>query len=220
MIEVGKIQRVVVAAAFVGVACSGGSGDDQLNEELRAQLVGMAEVDEDLRSRVVGAETLNVDHMRELQASEVEQSTKLRELLEEHGWPSIDVVGPEAADAAWTLLKHGDVELKELGLRLVEQTEEPGVAPTEVAAMTDAVLVERGEPQLYGTQFKMVHGGLVQHPVDDSDSVDARRARLGLPPMEEYLQMLQRSHGMMGQPADPHAGMMVAPVPPDTSGNE
>jgi hypothetical protein len=208
------------AALVAAVACSSGdAGDVEFNDDLRAQLVWMAELDADLRSRVVAAETPNMDDMRELQESEVEQSAKLRELLEEHGWPSVDMVGAAAAEAAWTLLKHGDVELKELGLSLVSQAENPGVAPTDIAIMTDAVLVERGKPQLYGTQFSMVHGRLVQHPVDDGDSVEARRARLGFPPLDEYLEMLQGAHGMMAQPADPHAGMMIVPAQPDTAGD-
>lgn len=206
---------IVTLAA--GMACgSGQSGEVVIDEELRAQLIWMAEEDDDLRSRVIGAENPNMDYMQQLKESEVEQSAKLREILEQHGWPDADMVGPQGAQAAWTLLKHGDVELKELGLRLVRESENPGVAATDIAVMTDAVLVERGEPQLYGTQFTMVHGKLVQHPVDNADSVDARRARVGFPPIDEYLQMLQGAHGMGVERADPHQGMVIVPQQPDT----
>jgi hypothetical protein len=58
------------------------------------------------------------------------------------------------------------------------------------ALLTDRVLVHRGEPQRYGSQFDIVDGRLVPAPIADLPGLDARRASVGLPPMTEYVRML------------------------------
>jgi hypothetical protein len=219
MLEFRRTGIVTLTAALGLAACTAGnSGDVEFNEEVRSELVWMAETDASLRERVVRAETPDMEDMRKLQEGEIEQSARLREILEEHGWPGADMVGKDGALAAWTLLKHGDVELKELGINLIEESAEPGVALSEIATMTDVVLVGQERPQLYGTQFTMVHGKLIQEPVDNRDSVAVRRARVGMPPLDEYVQLLQQNHGMDVQLADPHGGMIVMPA--DSSSGE
>jgi hypothetical protein len=71
-----------------------------------------------------------------------------------------------------------------------------GVTAADIAMLTDRILVERGQPQLYGTQFQFVDGNLVQDPVDDPDSVAARRVEVGLPPMDEYVRILEDAYGV------------------------
>jgi hypothetical protein len=219
MFDAVKCFRVVTI--LFGAAACGSGGDAGFNAEVRTDLLAMAEVDDELRSQLVSAENPDTANLRKLLESEMEHSARLRTILEEHGWPGVDMAGSDGSASAWTLLKHGDVNLKELGLRLIEESDDPGVPVADVATMTDEVLVEQGKPQLYGTQFMMAHGGLVQHPVDDRDSVDVRRERVGLPPMDEYMRMIEGAHGMSMQGASPHAGMTANPqVRPDTSENQ
>ena len=56
----------------------------------------------------------------------------------------------------------------------------------EVAYLTDRVAVQAGRPQRYGSQFKIRDDGIVFDPIEDSATVDERRAALGLPPLAEY----------------------------------
>jgi hypothetical protein len=55
---------------------------------------------------------------------------------------------------------------------------------------TDRVLVHRGKPQRYGSQFDFAGGRLVPAPIEDLPGLDARRAAIGLMPMAEYARML------------------------------
>lgn len=208
-----NLTLMMLPALLAGVACStGNAGDGEIDSALREQLLGMVEEDAGLRSRVVAAESPDMERLRELQESEGRQTTQLNEIFDESGWPGVDMVGQDGADAAWTLLKHADTQTKQRALALIEESEDPGVAAAEIAFMTDEVLVALGEEQLFGTQFEMVHGGLVQLPLDNRDSVDARRARVGLPSLDEYLEMLEGAHGMSALGAGPQTSITAAPM--------
>lgn len=58
--------------------------------------------------------------------------------------------------------------------------------------LVDRVLVNTGKKQLYGTQFILnKEQNIFQpHPVEDSLSVNVRRATMGLPTLEENLQQM------------------------------
>ena len=60
----------------------------------------------------------------------------------------------------------------------------------DLALFTDRVLVQSGEPQRYGSQFKVVDGRLEPDRIAEPSHLDARRAAAGLPPMAEYIRML------------------------------
>jgi len=44
---------------------------------------------------------------------------------------------------------------------------------------------------MYGTQANIVHGRIILDAIADSSKVDARRAKLGLPPLAKYIQELK-----------------------------
>ena len=56
--------------------------------------------------------------------------------------------------------------------------------------LTDRLEVKAGHRQIYGTQLSLQNGRWVLDPIADSTGVDARRARMGLPPLAEYLRLV------------------------------
>ena len=54
------------------------------------------------------------------------------------------------------------------------------------AYLMDRVLMYRGEPQIYGTQYRTQDGVPKLWPVQDPENLDDRRAALGLGPQSEY----------------------------------
>ncbi len=46
--------------------------------------------------------------------------------------------------------------------------------------------MQRGEPQIYGTQYRTQDGVTKMWPVQDPEDLDNRRAALGLGPQSEY----------------------------------
>ena len=156
----------------------------------------MAEADQALREDLSPERMQDTTFLFEMLTSQAENAARLSEILEQYGWPGSDLVGADGADAAWLLVQHGDADLQQRALELMRESPDPGVSAADIAMLTDRILVERGLPQLYGTQFQFVDGKLVQDPVDDPDSVEVRRAEVGLPPMEEYVEMLQEAYGV------------------------
>ncbi|WP_396224221.1 DUF6624 domain-containing protein [Gemmatimonas sp.] len=117
----------------------------------------------------------------------------VRSAVEQHGWPVGSVRGDSALEAAWMILQHSpDTAWQGASLRELQVLAERGDIPKpNVALLTDRVLGQRGEPQVYGSQFDLVESRAVAAPIADLANLDARRARMGLGPMREYVRKLE-----------------------------
>lgn len=72
----------------------------------------------------------------------------------------------------------------DLALKAVELDPTHTTAKWLAAASEDRLLMSRGEPQKYGTQFRMTEGRWELYPVDPAVT-DAERAAWGVPPLAE-----------------------------------
>jgi hypothetical protein len=50
--------------------------------------------------------------------------------------------------------------------------------------------LHQGKKQLYGSGFEFKDGKLVMNPVEDPKNLEKRRAKIGLPPLAEYMKMM------------------------------
>lgn len=122
-------------------------------------------------------------------ARDRETSGELRAYLENNPWPSITRVGEQASADAWRIVQHADYapEFQAAVLeRLKGQVEEGHVAAHHVAMLEDRVAMHRGEAQRYGTQGQCGPSGWEPFEVEAPEELDARRAAVGLEPMDEY----------------------------------
>ena len=113
----------------------------------------------------------------------------LKQLLESQGWPSRELYG-EKAQTAFLIAQHADkdLEFQKQVLVLLRKAVKKGNAPaSEQAYLEDRVLVNQGQPQIYGTQVVKKEGKVVLKPVRDRATLDERRKSVGLGPIEEYL---------------------------------
>ena len=85
-------------------------------------------------------------------------------------------------------------------LPLLERAAAAGDAEAQsVALLSDRIAVKRGQQQLYGTQAQLKEGHVVLDPIQDSAGVDARRKKIGLPPLLEYVRVLEREFTAAGR---------------------
>ena len=126
------------------------------------------------------------------------RTRRLKQIVASRGWPTPVVVGEDGAEAAWLILQHSpDYAWQERMLPRLEKAAAAGeMSRTEVALLTDRVLVHGGKPQRYGNSFTFKNGRLLADPIEDIGGLDARRAALGLPTMAEYVRHLAEAYKM------------------------
>jgi len=124
---------------------------------------------------------------------DIENTNRMKEIVNEIGWPTISKVGKEGSFDAWLLVQHADhdVEFQMQCLDLMKAEPEGEVNPVNIAYLEDRTRVNNGEPQIYGTQFYEHQGYYGPRPIEDQEHVDERREALGLEPMQEYERSLR-----------------------------
>ncbi|WP_203433450.1 DUF6624 domain-containing protein [Jiangella asiatica] len=196
------IRSAIVLVCLLLVGCSGpddssepddgeGSGSTTAagpvepgvtEPELRDELLAMQEQDQAERTGQVAGEW-----------NDQERTDRLREIIDEHGWPTWDVVGQDGASAAWVIAQHSDLDVpfQEDALDLMRDAVAAGAAdPTELAYLEDRVALNIGGEQVYGTQIGCVDGEAQPARLADPEGVEERRAEVGLEPLADYLASL------------------------------
>ena len=187
------------------------------NEALRKELLAMEQADQAAREAMLkefgkkgialtsgksvtdlGAIKVIADESAKLSKIDDTHRGRLKAIVETHGWPGKTLVGEDGAHAAWLLIQHADADPKFQAdcLRLMEAAPAGEVARKDIAYLADRVLVGAGKPQKYGTQLGP---GFKPLPIEDEEHVDARRAKLGLPPLAEYVKAAKAGYEKMSQ---------------------
>jgi hypothetical protein len=160
---------------------------------LQKQLLGMREEDQSIRMREINASSKGRATLaKQMENTDLRLTRELKKIVAAHGWPTIALVGSKASEAAGLILIHSrdhdwQAQMLPSLQRLAEQEK---IFGDQVALLTDKILVARGVPQKFGTQFKFVNGKMIMEPVEDPPHLEQRRARYGLPPMSVYRKML------------------------------
>lgn len=167
-----------------------------MNEILRGEIVALVERRVDLRRRANehGDGRFAAALQRQRETLDEQNAERIAAVIKEHGWPGIELVGEDGAEAAWLLVLNadGDHPLQARCLELLRSAVMRGDAPAQyLAYLEDRVLTTIGMPQLYGTQFQSDgHGGIESLPIADRAFLDERRAQMGLPPFSELVETL------------------------------
>jgi hypothetical protein len=161
------------------------------NEPLRQELLQMRDADQRVRSTAFHA--TNFHRILEVDSRHL---GRLKEIVEQHGWPGKSLVGEDGANAAWLLVQHAtqDPKFMKHCRGLMEQAVKDGeAAAKDYAYLVDRVRLQDGKPQLYGTQFVQdSKGRLMLQPLKDPEDVDERRRKMGLMPLALYEAELRR----------------------------
>jgi Family of unknown function (DUF6624) len=158
-------------------------GEEVGNPDLRQELVDMQAADQADRTG------------RPVEEWDDEARTeRLAEIIDDHGWPTRELVGADGASAAWLIAQHSDldVDFQEQARDLMREAVDTGEAdPTELAYLEDRVALNRGGAQIYGTQIACVDGHAEPAELAEPDRVHELRDEVGLQPLEDYLAELE-----------------------------
>lgn len=193
------MRALVVEAAGLLLVLGGGCGgdDDTTDDATRDTAEADGNVGADLRRELL--EMQEADQAERTGQSveewnDQERTDRLAEIVDEHGWPTIELVGEDGASAAWLIAQHSDLDPRFQGQALEHMraaVEDEQADPTELAYLTDRVALNDGRPQTYGTQIGCVDGRAEPAELADPETVEERRAEVGLQPLEDYLAELR-----------------------------
>lgn len=161
---------------------------------LGVELLRRYDIDRAARSAYAGAPA----EMARLMEMDSDNTAWLMTVVERVGWPGRSLVGSDGARAAWLLAQHADLNpaIQQRFLEFLRHAAERGEAsPTDLAQLTDRVLLASDKPQLYGTQVAVHDGQYVPARLQDPETVDARRASVGLGPMAAHLGRVRDRRG-------------------------
>jgi hypothetical protein len=165
--------------------------------ELADELARMHEKDQAARQKLMnGSPPRDVEQrlLHEMEQNDTANRQRLKEIIVQHGFPTVTMVGQRGADTAFLIVQHADRdrEWQASMLPVLESLAQKGEASkSSVAYLTDRVLRAQGKPQLYGTQYYQEPGrdGKPQYVppvVEDPKNLDKRRLSMGLEPWSAY----------------------------------
>lgn len=156
----------------------------------------IAEIQRELEVRVAAEQTLLRAKPPDFEQARKAASANerwLRQVLAEVGWIDPAAFGREATWNAFMLIQHSRIDLQRGALPWIERSFTGQKQMEAYALLYDRIQVSLGEPQRYGTQLsKDADGEPVILPLEDPERVDELRAAVGLPPLDEYLDLAEK----------------------------
>ncbi|MCI0663476.1 MAG: hypothetical protein L0220_20615 [Acidobacteria bacterium] len=190
-------RSILVASMSVNLFFNIASAQSVGNPALRKELLDMQEADQQIRrelSRKRASGALDASDTQRAQSVDTANRTRLKQIIEQYGWPGKSLVGEDGASAAWLIVQHADRDrdFQKKCLTLLQEAVSKGEASKiNLAYLTDRLLVAEGKPQIYGTQIRRVDGKPSPYPIEDEANVDKRRAELGMGTMADYLKLFR-----------------------------
>ena len=117
---------------------------------------------------------------------------KIEKILEKHGWLGEDEIGSQGNATLFLVIQHAPIEAQEKYLPIMRDAVNKGKAfAYDLALLEDRIAMRNGKKQIYGSQilFDEKTGKSYVHPLIEPDSINARRAKVGLGTIENYVKM-------------------------------
>ncbi len=176
---------------------------DQLTlSEIATELEAMAALDRQMVDAATVQQPDTVVQARIREADRV-HADRLTEIVEQIGWPTAELVGPDAAQGAFLVLQHAghDTRFQNRCLGMMVDLVNDGQIPAPyVALLTDRIRMFKGEAQLFGTQMTFEFDDMGQAravpsiPIEDISNLDTRRAMMNMPPHDQFARALERAY--------------------------
>jgi hypothetical protein len=192
--QVAPCPPLDTAAAWAQAsrAWSDETGSRWSNDSLRRVLLALRDRDQAPRAEF-GARIGDTLYVRQLLSLDSILSAEIGAILDRFGLPTKSMVGAAGSDAAMLIVQHNG-SLQERVLALAHGAPPGEISPEKLAMLEDRILVHQGMPQRFGTQFTAGPDGVFRFaPVADPDGLEARRAAAGMPPLRQYVCLLEEA---------------------------
>jgi len=134
-----------------------------------------------------------------------------KKILNEHGLPTISMVGEKSAHNFWEMVIHFDNDpvLQRQVISMMDKALETNdVFKKDFAYLSDRWMINSGRKQYYGTQlfYDEKNKSYKPHPIHDEEKVNTHRAEMDLPPMENYIASMNANFDGTIQKPNPRRG--------------
>lgn len=121
---------------------------------------------------------------------------KAKAIIKKYGYPGYDLVG-ESSDNFWAIIQHcdDDIAFQEHVVALMKkQVDKNNASKRNYAYLTDRILVNKNQKQIYGTQLSRDNktGKFSAFPLKYPKLVDKLREQVGLEPLADYIKGFDR----------------------------
>lgn len=165
------------------------------DKKLHDEIIKLRRKDQE-RTRNAVSERQPDDVMNRLRQARAQNPEGICLILKQRGWLTRKLVGDDAADAAFFLVRNtAGAELQAALLPVVISATQMGeIALSDFAYYLDRVRLNAGLKQLFGTQATIRDGFLMMFPIENEALVDARRKQYQLPPLADYQRTLEQNY--------------------------
>lgn len=148
----------------------------------------MRSEDLSVRQELMDSGQLGGTYVPRMEAVHIKNAARLRELIDQYGWPAEDIAGKDGAEAAWLIAQHavGEPNFQKHVLQLLNDCAARGRTPAWHAAyLEDRIAMYEGRPQRFGSQWidDSRDGRARPWKLSDPGRVNEFRASVGLPPL-------------------------------------
>ena len=192
-------NSLLIAFSLLIVGCALAQTNELQQSQLSKEILNMKKEDQNLRKQyanLIKKGKTKSDKFKkvvdELIDIDRNNTARMNEIIDEYGWPTYDLVGRGASNAAWLIVQHADRNplFQAKCLPLLKAAMDRGQAtPYTYAYLYDRVQLAFGRKQLYATQSTTNNGlreGFFQ-PIEDEANIQIRRDEMGIEPhVEEY----------------------------------
>lgn len=168
-------------------------GPDQVATALRE----IYDKDQSLRMQLkdieeeYGYQSLEVkQHWQKINKTDSLNLVEVKMILDKRGWLGPEEVSEKGSAALFLVIQHSDLKTQLEYLPMIRKAAIRGdVNRQELALLEDRVALRRGKKQIYGSQIHRDQetGTHYIAPLLNPETVNARRATVGLGPIEEYI---------------------------------
>ena len=204
-------------AALLTVACQPDEPrltDDAPLLDVAARLAEL--VSEDQQDRVsLSVESMqDTSYLKALITADSARTAELLRMMTSPVWPALSEFADSTLSDFLLIVQHSpSSDLRARALSEFQPLALAGRMGPEFALLFDEVRSDQGQPQRYGTNFRMEGDRLVPQAIESLAALDSLRGTLGLPPMAEYVRVLSEAYDaeVTWPPADGGAGVDAIP---------
>jgi hypothetical protein len=200
-----KLNTILLGLMSTSLVPTLGLAQNKSVELLKRQIDSLYTVDQQVQQDIINEKIDSVRRglfQRQL-ATFKQHKSYLVAIIDQHGFSGYDLVGPETSNRFFILVQHCDDDplFQQQVLTLMKPQVDKGNADTKgFAYLTDRILVNSGDLQLYGTQLIYEEGNegrAMSRGVRCAEKLDERRAEVGLEPIKVYLERATAMHKAM-----------------------